>query len=289
MISIIVCSRDKAILATISENVASTIGVAYEIIAIDNSAGQYGICQAYNIGAQQSRYGILCFVHEDILFHTVAWGTIVRTILADESVGVLGVAGGVFQPKAPAGWMGGGQAIYMNIIHTTGEESKRDYINPTDSSLVKVAAVDGVWMCCRKAVWETYKFDPLAVPGFHFYDVDFCARVSSEFTNYVTFKVTIEHFSRGSFDRKWVSYAIDFYRKRQDILPFGIVNPTANEQKAINLKAFQNVASLAISLNASTADVLYCLKKCLTFSLTNRDTLYLVRIFLVSKISFFNH
>ena len=289
MISIIICSRNKNTFVAASENVAATIGVAYEIIAIDNSAGQYGICQAYNVGARQSRYDIVCFMHEDIRFHTVGWGTVVKTILADESVGVLGIAGGVFQPKAPAGWIGGGQAIYMNIIHTTEEESEHEYINPTNSSLAQVAAVDGVWMCCRRSVWEAYKFDPLALPGFHFYDIDFCARVASKFTNYVTFEVVIEHFSRGSFDKKWISHAIDFYRKRQHLLPFGVVDLTESEQKAINLKAFQSTASLAIKLNASAADVVYCLKKCLAFDFTNRDTLYLMRLFLISKLHIFNH
>ncbi len=55
MISIIICSRDADYLRKVSENVAATIGVPYEIQAIDNSKGAYGICEAYNLGRRYIR------------------------------------------------------------------------------------------------------------------------------------------------------------------------------------------------------------------------------------------
>ncbi|MCE5282251.1 MAG: glycosyltransferase family protein, partial [Deltaproteobacteria bacterium] len=77
MISIIICSRDSGALKEVSGNIEETIGVPYEIIAIDNSRNQYSIFDAYNLGAEQSTFDHLCFMHEDILYHTPHWGSAV--------------------------------------------------------------------------------------------------------------------------------------------------------------------------------------------------------------------
>jgi glycosyltransferase involved in cell wall biosynthesis len=66
MISLIICSRTPALSQKLANNIAETIGVPYEIVLLDNSANTYGICQAYNIGVQQSKYDVLCFMHDDI-------------------------------------------------------------------------------------------------------------------------------------------------------------------------------------------------------------------------------
>ena len=106
MLSIIICTRNLAALAAVSQSVAATVGVEYEIVAVDNSAGHYSICAAYNEGAGRARYELLCFMHEDIRFHTIGWGSTVAEILADATVGVLGVTGGMYQLSAPAAWWG---------------------------------------------------------------------------------------------------------------------------------------------------------------------------------------
>ena len=75
LISIIVCARDKKIAPSLSKNINSTIGdVDYEIVWIDNSSKQYSIFEAYNLGEQRSSGEYLCFMHEDILFHSNNWG-----------------------------------------------------------------------------------------------------------------------------------------------------------------------------------------------------------------------
>ena len=106
MLSIIICSRDVDALKVVSQNVEITVGVPFEIIGIDNSNGQYSICQAYNTGAAQAKYELLCFMHEDIRFHTMEWGRKIADILQDTAIGVLGVSGGRYQVAAPAAWWG---------------------------------------------------------------------------------------------------------------------------------------------------------------------------------------
>lgn len=93
MISIVVCHRSPDFLEQFKQNLASSIGVDYELIVVDNSQNTYGICQAYNLGGAKAQYEVLCFAHEDILFHTLNWGQNLLQHFADSSVGAVGVAG----------------------------------------------------------------------------------------------------------------------------------------------------------------------------------------------------
>ena len=71
MISIIICSMNPDISAELRQNIADTIGCEYELVVIDNSRNQLSIFQAYNRGVQRSKGDILCFMHDDLLMHTI--------------------------------------------------------------------------------------------------------------------------------------------------------------------------------------------------------------------------
>ena len=70
MLSLIICSRNSDISATLKKNIETTIGINYELIVINNSLNHYSIFEAYNQGIRKSKYQFLCFMHEDILYHT---------------------------------------------------------------------------------------------------------------------------------------------------------------------------------------------------------------------------
>ena len=277
MISIIVCSRDAKALKVVSQNVAATIGVPYELIGIDNSAGKHGICEAYNIGARQSQYEVLCFMHEDIAFHTPDWGQVVIDVLADSSIGVLGVAGGTYQPKAPAGWGNAGRYVGINVMHTSNGHTHHNYINHSGDRLLRVAGLDGLWLCCRKLVWEEFRFDAITFPGFHFYDVDFCIRVSTKYFNYLIYDILIEHFSHGTFNEVWMQNAIQFYKKRKDYLPVNPAGLTKNEQNQMDLAVSQNFIALITKHKLGKRDILFCIIEWLKLNPLNRDNLYLLK------------
>ena len=74
MLSIIICSVSPERLEQVTRNIHDTIGVDYEIIAIDNREKQWPIARAYNEGASRAHYPFLFFVHEDVKFHSVGWG-----------------------------------------------------------------------------------------------------------------------------------------------------------------------------------------------------------------------
>ena len=70
MISIIICSRTASISDELNQNIDQTIGIPYELVVIDNSENLYSIFSAYNEGVKRSKYEMLCFMHDDIIFKT---------------------------------------------------------------------------------------------------------------------------------------------------------------------------------------------------------------------------
>ena len=99
MISLIICSRQPDIPQSLKENIAETIGVEYELVVIDNSKNQYSIFQAYNEGVRRAKLSYLCFMHDDILYHSPDWGKKVVEHFEDKRVGAIGVVGSHYMPR----------------------------------------------------------------------------------------------------------------------------------------------------------------------------------------------
>ena len=87
MLSIIICSVSPERLEQVTRNIHDTIGVDYEIIAIDNREKQWPIARAYNEGASRAHYPFLFFVHEDVKFHSVGWGKCIEKKLKEPDCG----------------------------------------------------------------------------------------------------------------------------------------------------------------------------------------------------------
>jgi Glycosyltransferase like family len=104
MLSIIICSRNRTLSQELINNINDSIGVDYEIISVDNSENKYSIFEAYNLGITKSKYPYLCFIHEDVFFHSNNWGVNVVAHLQDKKTGILGIAGGDLVTKVPASW-----------------------------------------------------------------------------------------------------------------------------------------------------------------------------------------
>src|SRR5688500_11226699 len=115
MLSIIISSTSQEKLAGIKKNIAETSGVEYEIIEFINN-GEYGLCKAYNDGANKAVYPYLCFVHDDVLFHTINWGNRIIHHLQDKTAGVIGVAGGCYKSAFGLDWKDGKESFYRAII-----------------------------------------------------------------------------------------------------------------------------------------------------------------------------
>ena len=254
MISVIICSANKKLLNQVSENISATVGVPFEIIAIDNSKAEQGICSVYNQGALKARYDILCFMHEDVLIKTNNWGqTVVSLFNNDPQLGLVGVAGSTYKPLSPSGWRGIDiDTTYINIIQSfkrVDQESRLDYRNPDNKTLAKVADVDGVWLCTTKKIAQEIRFDEITFHGFHGYDVDFSLSVGKKYTVAVTFGVLLDHFSEGNYDSTWAKETLKLHLKWHNHLPVGIETVTPKQSARIEKKTFKNFTSEWISFN----------------------------------------
>ena len=286
MISIIICSRDSETLRTVSQNVEQTIGVSHEVIAINNSQGEYGICQAYNVGAKRSKYDILCFMHEDLRFHTPDWGRKVAEVLSDSSIGVLGVAGGMYQLKAPVPWWFMGTA-YMReqVLHSVpGEASTLHLVNPEKQSLADVAVVDGLWLCSRKEVWNQHPFDEKRFPGFHFYDMDYCTAIFLHNRICVTFDILIEHFSKGTVNETWLLNVLEYQRKWRAVLPFGSVAVEKEQNAEFERLGLLDFIDKFISTSLPSGKVAGTFARLIALAPFDRDTIGMTKRFVLRRI-----
>lgn len=248
MISVIVCSRDKALLSGVSKNVGDTIGVPYELIAMDNAERKRGICEVYNEGAAKSRFDILCFMHEDVRMQTEAWGKRIVEILTDPSIGILGVAGSTLKTRTPSPWWEPDpSAARSNILqHYPGMSPKKEYHNPHNEMLSGVVVVDGVWFCCRKEVWQNNRFDETHFRGFHFYDLDFSLQVFRTMKVCVCYDILLEHLSAGTINKGWTEAALVFHEKWEKQLPLHTKDYPEDRVRQMEQKACKNFLSLLL-------------------------------------------
>lgn len=247
MISIIICSANEAELAHVSENIRKTVGVEYEIIAIDNRREPRGICAVYNEGAKRARFDLLCFMHEDIEMMTADWGARVLDIFdQNPQLGLLGIAGGGYKSLAPSSWYNyhlqenGG--FYCNLVQGyrhTGREDTVEYRNPRNEPLSRVACIDGCWMCTRKEVVRRFPFDEKLLTGFHGYDLDFSIAVNQEYQVAVTFEVLLKHFSEGNFNQTWRTQMVKVHQKWPHLLPLNIDGLPDSSLKRIERDAYE--------------------------------------------------
>ena len=259
MISIIVCSRNPAELSRFSESVSGTIGLPFEIVAIDNSQNKHSIFSAYNEGARRSRYDLLCFSHEDIAFHTKDWGKILEQIFTtDASIGLIGVAGSNYRTLVPSSWGSHADSNYINLIQGSGRdktEGQHWINNPTKETLANVVCVDGVWFCTRKQIALSTGFDEKTFSGFHCYDIDYSLSVLQQFRVAVTSEVLIEHFSQGSYSRDWIEASLTLHQKWQNSLPVSANGPQQACRIEFELEAALRFSGQMISLGYKPLEI----------------------------------
>lgn len=282
MISVIICSANADDLRDVSESIAQTIGVEHEIIAIDNSNGQKGICEIYNIGARQAKYDILCFTHEDIEMKTSDWGTkVIQIFKTYPDIGLVGVAGGGYKSIVPSSWYNADLEVngefYCNLIQGfkySGRDEFHDYRNPRNESLSTVACVDGCWMCTRKEIAEKYPFDEQLLRRFHGYDLDFSLAVNQEYKVAVTYEILLKHFSEGNFDETWMEDTLKVHKKWGWLLPVNSDGLDEHTLKRYERRAYKVFFNRSLDEGVSYAK----LKEIISYSRKSR--IFPLRIYL---------
>lgn len=225
MISIIISTYQPVFLEALRNNIEQTIGVTYEIIAIENK-GEKSICEVYNIGVQKAQYVHLCFVHEDILFHTHSWGQNVLNHFKVKGVDVLAIAGSTYFSLMPGGWWSS-LLTYQNLLQSTKENNKPILESRGNNDLKRkqILAFDGAFFCAKKEIFHALSFDDKTFKGFHFYDADFSMQLhEKQYKVYCIYDVLIQHFSLGNLDKNWIDNALIFQKKWGKILPATILS-----------------------------------------------------------------
>ncbi len=243
MVSIIICSVNKFYLNKLSINIEQTIGLPYQIIAINNAINRFGICKVYNDGAKQAIYDTLCFVHEDVAFATQNWGNIIIQHLKDDKVGLVGLAGGDAKSGVPSSWSISIGSNQINIFqHFKDSRKPAKHIvetHLTNTLKQQVVALDGVFLCTRKNVFDKFKFDDHTFKGFHGYDIDYSLQVNTQYQVFVIFNLVLHHFSEGTPDSKWVNSAIALSNKWKKQLPICVYHLTKDQKNLYHWRSLQ--------------------------------------------------
>jgi GT2 family glycosyltransferase len=216
MISIIICSRTASISDELTQNIDQTIGIPYELVIIDNSENLYSIFSAYNEGVKRSKYEVLCFMHDDIIFKTNDWGISVMNRFNASNLGAIGVAGSPYYAILPGAWWSG------NYISYSLYGEKEYAYQPKQDNVLPVVVLDGLWFCVRKSLFRIIRFDDTTFNGFHYYDIDISLQIHFQGYDLLNvYDIAIKH-SSGKIDEKWLGNAILLQNKWKKYLPLSI-------------------------------------------------------------------
>lgn len=255
MISIIICCRKSFVEQKLATNIENTIGVEHEIISIDNSNNQYNIFQAYNVGVKRARYPILCFMHDDVLFHTQDWGGKVIAHFNDSSIGMIGVAGPTYISCMPGIWWGinnqkeptySTRQYNIDTDRNNRNNHHTTYNNPYNESYAEVVVLDGLFFCIRKELFNTISFDE-SFGGFHFYDMDISMQVKKQgYRLLCIYNVLLEHISTSNLSKAWIDASRKFFSKWEKELPvssFSFPKQTIKVMEENNLQRMIRILS----------------------------------------------
>ena len=291
MISIIICSKDQELFFKVKENIRNTVGVPFEIIEMNNEDGKFGICSAYNKGADKANFEILCFLHEDTNFETHNWGEIIISHLSDKSVGLIGIAGGDTKSFVPSSWSSFIYPSEISIVQHFKSTGKMERIVRTgdisNPQLIKpVICIDGVFMCTRKDVFSKFRFDEKTFPEFHGYDLDYSLQVGTSLKECMIFDLFIPHFSEVSFHRHWLNYTMKLSDKWKYRLPVSVRNLKESEYINQHWTSMRNFIKKQIELDYKLHIIL---KNYFKYSFTQyfhfMHFLHFLRIILLVKLA----
>jgi hypothetical protein len=213
-ISIIICSVKPNALRSCCDHIEKTIGIKHEVIGIDNRGNKYSIAAAYNLGAKQARYQNLVFMHEDVSLNRLNWGKrLVDHLDTLPNCGAVGFAGSKVYTGSPFSWYAVDPSLCVIRANTFGR-----LCNQTKAE--EVVVLDGLFMACRKEVWQERPFDEQTIDGFHAYDLDFCLSLRPKFKNYVLPAESVIHHSLGgTLNRDWFLTLLRVNKKHAHALP----------------------------------------------------------------------
>jgi hypothetical protein len=239
MISVIICSVKPHLLKQVTESIEHTIGVPFEILFLDNRISRKGICQVYNELALQAKFEYVLFLHEDVVFAKKGWGEAVCKLFEEsKELGVIGIAGSNhFSPFFTGWYTGESEMDFFSVTHRTNGKEYQLQSSTQTKEVNEVICIDGVFIMCRKNIWEQLKFNESLLKGFHFYDIDFSIRASKLCRIVVHLNIPLVHITLGGdYGDNWVKECILFHKEfKFEPMPENVKNAsTSTELKIAN-------------------------------------------------------
>lgn len=227
MISVIVCSRSDLTLDAHYRNVKRTVGVEFEYIRLDGSAGSRGICNAYNEGVASAKGDILVFAHDDVFVTAPGWGEILASKFSrDPSLGLIGVAGTQHLFNGREIWTAAGMPYLRGRVLHALDNSRQSFLTVFSSETRddEVVAVDGLFFAVPRSMFDRVRFDEETFEKFHFHDMDICMQIRQTHKLIVTCDILVKHLSVCHTNAAWFEAAERFLLKYHDLLPVSCAN-----------------------------------------------------------------
>lgn len=257
MLSIIICSVSPQLLEALKQNIAQTVGLEYEIVAIDNREKHWPIAKVYNYGARLAKFPFLFFVHEDVKLLSYNWGNFIIQKLKEPDCGVVGFVGDKARFSCYSGWYQYCDETSVSYYYQRIKKEKSVFLVNNiclNHSFQEVVTLDGLGLFVRKEIWEKYPFDENLLTGFHCYDIDFSLQiVFSNYKNYVccSNQLLIEHFSQGNFsDVNWFSTTFLLHEKWKKMLPIKTSDIEISDKKRYKCEEKASYAFLKQTLSS---------------------------------------
>jgi hypothetical protein len=180
---------------------------------------QYSLSEIYNKGLNESKYDIVLFCHNDIVFETKNWGKKLLSIFEkNPEFGIIGLAGSPVMPSSGMWWEDMSKMVGIVNHEHEGKKWESKYSPSLGEKIEKTVIVDGLFIAINKTkIKETFDEE---VKGFHMYDINFCFRNHLKDVNIgVTTLIRVTHKSIGQTNSQWEENRKMFAEKYKLHLP----------------------------------------------------------------------
>jgi hypothetical protein len=205
------------------ESIKNTVGCKANVVFVvnDNSMGLSKLYYTMLMN-EQIESDIIIFCHDDIEFLKKGWGDeVIRLFNKNKKFGIIGVAGSAEFDERGAWW--NYKRRYGQVLHKSNGKSWLTAFSPLlDKDLEEVCVIDGLFIAVKRSR-ITKNFDP-ELPGFNFYDIDFCLAnfLDGKTKIGVTTNIRLAHRSVGELTQNWYDNRDIINEKYGDAYPIKV-------------------------------------------------------------------
>ena len=205
------------------KSIKNTVGCKANVIFVVNDNSMSLSMLYYNmLSNPQIQSDIIVFCHDDIEFLKKGWGEeLIRLFSKNKNYGIIGVAGSAEFDENGAWW--NYQKKYGQVLHKHDGKSWLTAFSPLlEKDLEEVCVIDGLFIAVKRSR-ITKNFDP-ELPGFNFYDIDFCLAnfLDGKTKIGVTTNIRLAHKSIGELSPNWYQNRDYINKKYQDSYPIKV-------------------------------------------------------------------